>query len=130
MKKMSNTILIYQCSEENNKYKFVRVAEADNMFTMSVERLQSFPKSQKVRDLCTCEKPPPILQGDIIDTVTCTNVKDSLISCEKERNLKPVQKDVCFERHNRRKRSAKQSFSYIPKIVINPKRRRSKVLYL
>lgn len=111
-------------------YIFVRVAEEDNMFNMSLEKLQSFPKSQKVRDLCTCEKPALILQDDIIHTVTCANDKDSLISCEKERNLKPVQKDVCFERHNRRKRSAKHSFSYIPKIVIDPKRRRSKVLYL
>ncbi|XP_065937728.1 von Willebrand factor D and EGF domain-containing protein [Magallana gigas] len=101
-----------------------KVADADNMFMMSLERLQSFPKTQKAPDLCICEK-PSLLSGTIKNTVTCTNSKGTLISCEKDK-MKPVQKDVCYERHNRRKRSAKHSFTFVPKIVIKPKWKRSK----
>lgn len=107
--------------------KFFRVADADNMFMMSLERLQSFPKTQKAPDLCICEK-PSLLSGTIKNTVTCTNSKGTLISCEKDK-MKPVQKDVCYERHNRRKRSAKHSFTFVPKIVIKPKWKRSKVFF-
>lgn len=94
---------------------------------MSLGRLQSFPERNKLRHRCICEKPPQDVSfsGDIINTVTCTNTKDS--SCEKERNLKSVQKDVCYERQNRRKRSAKHSFTYIPQLVIKPKSKRLKV---
>lgn len=95
---------------------------------MSLEKLQSFPKTQKARDLCVCEKPAPPFLGDIIDTATCTNSKESLISCEKEKNLKPVQKDICYERQNRRKRSARHSFTFIPPLVKRPIWKRSKVL--
>lgn len=83
--------------------------------------------TENAREFCICEKPPRTL-GTILDTFTCTSSKDSRTSCEKEKNLKPVQKDVCYERHNRRKRSAKHSFTFIPEIVIEPKWKRSKVL--
>lgn len=108
-------------------YIFIRVADADDMFNMTLERLQSFPKTRKARDLCICEK-PSLSSGTIKNTLTCTNAK-GLISCDKDK-MKPAQKDVCYERHNRRKRSAKHSFTFMPKIVIEPKLKRSKVLFL
>lgn len=88
-----------------------------------MDKLQSFPKSNKSRDLCICQKKP---SGSITETITCTNNNDERIQCNAETNLKPVQKDTCYERHNRKKRSLSHSFTYIPHNLVLPKRQETR----
>lgn len=94
------------------------------MFLMSMDKLQSFPKTNKSRDLCICKSE---FSGSITETITCTDNNDERIQCNAETNLKPVQKDTCYERHNRKKRSLSHCFTYIPQILVQPKRKETKM---
>ncbi|XP_062599868.1 von Willebrand factor D and EGF domain-containing protein-like [Saccostrea cucullata] len=101
------------------------VPDEDNMLKMDIKQLQSFPRTKNSRDLCICKPTKKSVKGDIIDTLTCTNEDKELITCEKD-NRKPVQKDICYERHSRRKRSIDRLFTYIPNNYVHPKRKRTK----
>lgn len=96
------------------------------MFLMPMAKLQSFSKSNKLPDLCICKNEPGHNPpGYIKDTITCTNNKPELIQCNKKKNLIPVKNDTCHEKHNRKKRSARHSFSYIPNNLVLPKRKKT-----
>lgn len=99
-----------------------RVDDEDNMLLMSMTKLQSFSKSNNPRDLCICRKGSSGTAGFIQDIITCTDNKPELIACNAQKNLIPVQKDTCYERHNRKRRSLRHSFTYIPNNLVLPKR--------
>lgn len=98
------------------------MSDANDMLKMPIEKLQSFPKTKNKKDLCVCKETQT---GSINAEITCTN-DTSLIECDKDDNLKPVQKDVCYERHSRRKRSANRLFTFIPNNYVSPKPRRTR----
>lgn len=99
------------------------MSDANDMLKMPIEKLQSFPKTKNKKNLCVCKKGRQ--EGDLNEEITCTN-DTSLIECDKDDNLKPVQKDVCYERHSRRKRSANRLFKFIPNNYVSPKPRRKR----
>lgn len=94
------------------------------MFLMSMEELWSFPITNKSRDLCICRNND---DGSITETITCTDNNDERNQCNTDKNRTTVQKDTCFERHNRRKRSLSHSFTYIPHNLVLSKRKETKM---
>lgn len=91
-----------------------RVADKDDMLDMSVFELQQrYNKTYRAHDICICNKTDPNEQG-INEEITCTNAVESGDACGRDNDITPVQKGTCYERHNRKKRSARHQITYLP----------------
>lgn len=105
-----------------------RVAVKDDMLVMPIFELQRrYNKTYRAHDICICDKTDPNEQG-IHEEITCTNAIESGDACGRDSDITPVQKGTCYERHNRKKRSARHHITYLPdNFVTNDVVERAKV---
>lgn len=123
-----NTLCLYVCTYfpkyifihiSGSLYNFFfRVDAADNLFDMSETAVKSFSPFKQIKRLCSCEENSS--SSYLTEEILCTN-KDAGI-CDPD--TKPIQADICFAKHERRRRSP---FTYEPSNV-SPRKNVVKVL--
>lgn len=98
------------------------------MLRMSVSELQQrYNKTYRTHDICICNKTNPNENG-LHEELICSNAIESGDACGRDNDLTPVQKGTCYERHNRKKRSARHHITYLPdNFVTNDVVERAKV---
>lgn len=96
---------------------------------MSLEDLQNrYNKTYRSQEICICNKTLSDDQGDLLEELLCTNAMESGDACGRDNDVSPVQKGTCYERHNRKKRSARHHITYLPdNFVTNNIVKRAKV---
>lgn len=90
------------------------------MLAMFADELQSrYNKTYHAHHICVCNKTGSNDQV-ILEEILCTNVKESNKVCGRENDVTPVEKKVCRERHNRKKRSSRYHITYLPENFVHP----------
>lgn len=88
------------------------------MLTKNPSFLQNnYNKTYRARNICICNQSKPA--DELHQEITCTNAKEYGGSCDKDEDVVPVQKDTCYERHKRKRRSTRHSIAYIPENFSN-----------
>ncbi|XP_062569533.1 von Willebrand factor D and EGF domain-containing protein-like [Saccostrea cucullata] len=94
------------------------VEKANDLFLMNYQQIRNFDPMKQHKKLCICD--PNITKvNELIEESLCTNV--DTINCEP--SIKSVQQDICFEKHQRRRRSP---FSHIPMNIVHINERKQK----